>query len=145
MIQSPIAFPFRSSVRPNNLGDGNQARRINGSIYSGVLPVSAASQVRWRVFPNWNDIGTGAQGPKASSERQFPPAKCARFSSALQRACCCECSRLWTFRSAGGFIVRPEVIPMLIPLCPRGWTEVQAVVVASRRSFRHDYVCETKR
>jgi len=34
---------------------------------------------------------------------------------------------------------------MLIPLCPRGWTEVQAVVAASRRSSRHDYVRETKR
>jgi len=85
MIRSPAAFAFRSSV------PSEQSQRRKSDVPHQWLDLFRCSSSIGPVKFGGGSFGTGmtsgpAEGPKASSGRQFPPAKCARFSSALASA-----------------------------------------------------------
>lgn len=150
MIQSPVRFAFRPTVllkRFRRRKPGMPPCRQLYLFTDSSVSVQRSSQ---RVFRNWNDIEGGAEGPLKWASVNFLYRNALRvllLLGVLQRA------RGYTnvqgtdysyavgfeLSARRGFIVRPEVIPMLIPLCSRGWTERRAAAAASRRPSRHDY------
>lgn len=129
-------LPFASrpvrTLRSNDFGDESWRRSSRWrSIRFTGSSVSVRSEVgRYgRVFRNWNDRDGRDWRRRAESGRASISSVEIRSVSLACATCCSERAVAANYEAAlsalnfPGFIVRSEVIPMLIPLCPRGWTE----------------------